>query len=111
MSITSNTEALLRRMTEIANKHHAEMEGMSEEQAAAFVQRIIDGAAIVFGVFLDAEALTGVGMHIIKGDRVLQAIVASGEAADLTFTAVPCSSPEQAVAVERVWGDGRTKGH
>jgi hypothetical protein len=102
-----------RRMTDVANKHREEMRGMSEKEALQFVNQVINGAEIVWGVYQDATQPNGVGIHIIKGRRALSTIVGSeqfvgkGFAFEMRMSAVPCNDLEQAVATEQVLGDGK----
>jgi hypothetical protein len=106
-------EDFKRLMVDKANKHREamEMEDMSGRQAMQYVEGIVDGAMIVFGVFPDAESPDGVGMHIIKGSRELQSVMASGRAKVVAIDAVPCIQLEQSIAAEQVLGDGKYKAH
>jgi len=96
-----------RLMVDKANTHREAMEDMSGKQAMQYVEGIVEGAVIVFGVFPDAESPDGVGMHIIKGLRELQSAMASGRAKAFAIDAVPCMQLEQARAAEQVLGDGK----
>ena len=103
-----------RRMTDVANEHTKEMRGMTEKEALQFVNRVIDDAEIVWGVYQDATQPNGVGLHIIKGRRALSTIIESGQfvgkgfAFEMRMSAVPCNGLEQAVATEQVLGDGKS---
>jgi hypothetical protein len=102
-----------RRMTDVANEHAKEMQGMTDKEALQFVKRVIEDAEIVWGVYQDATQPNGVGMHIIKGRRALSTIseagqfVGKGFAFEMRMSAVPCTCLEQAVATEQVLGDGK----
>jgi hypothetical protein len=102
-------ERLEREMTGIANDHLTTMQGMTEREASDYVKKIIANATIVFGVYRDAEAPNGVGMHVIKGKRELQVSIASGETIEIRTDAVPCIELEQVIAAEQVYGDGQLK--
>jgi hypothetical protein len=98
-----------RHMTDIANGHQEAMQGMTKRQAGSYVKDIINAATIVFGIYTDVVSPDGVGMHIVKGVREMQVVVASGESDQFVMSAIPCISMEQAIAVSRVWGDGEVK--
>jgi hypothetical protein len=96
-------------MADIANKHIAEMQGMTEREAASYVKNIIDTATIAVGVYPDADEFNGIGLHIIKGNREMQVLVASEEAGKFLIDAIPCTELEQAVAAAEAFGDGKIK--
>jgi uncharacterized Zn-finger protein len=96
-------------MTEMANQHHEAMQGMTEREAADYVKGVIGSATIVYGVYQDAEAPNGVGLHIIKGKREMQVGVASRETIQVRVAAIPCIELEQAIAAEQVYGDGQLR--
>lgn len=68
------------------------------------VKQIIAEHDLVFGIFQESTCPDGVGAWIIKGRRRLESIVSSGEAEPLKWSAIPCTSLEHAVAVQRVLG-------
>ncbi|WP_029585867.1 hypothetical protein [Bradyrhizobium sp. URHD0069] len=107
--MTNADEEFLRQMTDISNRHQQAMQGMSEREAGTYVKRTIDAATIVVGIFADAGSPNGVGMHVIKGSRELQVVIASGQPDQFLIDAIPCMELEQAIAAERVWGDGQVK--
>jgi hypothetical protein len=108
--MTTNTdEELLRQMTDVANRHQEAMRGMSEREAGTYVKRTIGAATIVVGIFADAGSPNGVGMHVIKGSRELQVVIASGQPDQFLIDAIPCVELEQAIAAAEVWGDGQIK--
>ena len=90
----------------MANDRQNRMRGMSDEAAMQHVKNVVAANQIVIGVWQDATIPSGVGMHIIKGNRTLSAIIASG-VPERTDFAVPCPNYEQALAAEKVLGDGR----
>jgi hypothetical protein len=104
-------EDIKRVMVDKANRHREAMQHMCGGQALQYVEGIIEGAAIVLGVFPDAESSDGVGMHIIKGLREVQSVMASGRAESFAMDAVPCIDLEQAIAARQVLGDGKYKAH
>jgi hypothetical protein len=107
------SEDFKRVMVDKANKHleAMQMRDMSEKQAMQYVKGIVEGAAIVLGVFPDAESSDGVGMHIIKGSREVQSVMASGRAENFAVDAVPCIDLGQALFAEQILGDGKYKAH
>jgi hypothetical protein len=56
-------------------------------------------------VWQDADEPNGVGLYIIKGDRLLHTIIAENKAARVTMTAIPSMCLEQAVALKQVAGE------
>jgi hypothetical protein len=102
-------EQLRQKMTDVANEHHKAMLGMSEKAAADYVKRTIAAGTIVFGVYQDPNEPSGIGMHIIKGRREMQAVIASCQPEQFVFDAIPCTEKEQAIAADQLWGDGQTK--
>lgn len=46
----------------------------------------------------------GVGYLVLKGSRLLQEVVASGENVTARVTAIPCKCSEQAVAAKQTFG-------
>jgi hypothetical protein len=92
-----------------ANWHRRAMQGMSERDAGDYVKRTIDAATIVFGVYADAGSPNGVGLHIIKGKRELQVVIASSRPDQFLIDAIPCIKRAQAMAAAEVWGDGQIK--
>jgi hypothetical protein len=110
----ANPAYLARRMVEIAGVRREKMidEGMSEEEAYAYVKNIVGGATVVFGVY--PESSNTFGLRIIKGSREMQVLMASNEREaasheDFAITAIPCLDIEQAKAVEDELGDGLLK--
>jgi hypothetical protein len=99
-------QVLKAQMLERANAHTSAMQGMKEKSAFAYVRSVIDANQIVFGVYQDASEPDGVGMHVIKGIREIQAVMASGRPEGYQTDAVPCTSLEQAIAAEQKLGDG-----
>ena len=86
-----------------ANEH---MEAMySNDPAACFryLKSLLDTNDVVVGVYQDGDDVV---LHMIKGRHALGAIFASGEAKNLSFSAIPCTCWQQAIAVELTLGDG-----
>jgi hypothetical protein len=69
------------------------------------VYRLIEASDLVLAVWQDAEEPDGVGMYVIKGDRLLRTIIAENKAMPAKMTAVPCECLEQAVALKQVAGE------
>jgi len=81
------------------------------------VKRIIDNAQLVFAVWPDEGSPDGIGTLIVKGERRVRAIAASGKpaptgvaaippiTAKLTVDAILCDCHERAVALHLVLGE------
>ena len=108
-NMTTKAKTMIEQLIEVANKNLEAMDGMDEQQAFEYVKGLIDKATIVVGVYPDDAEPHGVGMHVIKGLREIQVVVASGEDAPFIINAVPCSALEQAMAAELKLGDGLLK--
>lgn len=104
---TNFPPGFLETFVEMANDRQNRMRGMSDEAAMQHVKNVVAANQIVIGVWQDATIPSGVGMHIIKGNRTLSAIIASGVPENARISAVPCPNYEQALAAEKVLGDGR----
>ena|ERR1035437_3953149 len=102
-------QVLKSQMVERANAHTSAMQGMNEKSAFGYMRSVIDANQVVFGVYQDTGEPDGVGMHLIKGSRELQAVVVSGRLEGLRVDAVPRESFEQAIAAEQKLGDGAHK--
>ncbi len=70
------------------------------------IRQLTEGADLVFGVWPDPDEPDGIATMIIKGARLLGAIVAAGKTENVKWTAVPCSCAEQAAALRLTLGDG-----
>jgi hypothetical protein len=55
------------RAVEMANRHHAAMQGMTKKQAMQFVKEILAENELVVAVWQDPDEPDGVGMLLIKG--------------------------------------------
>ena len=107
-----NVEAVLSKqsMLEMANATRAILDGSTSQ-----IEKIIREHDLGVGVFQDVKSDDGVGFHVIKGRKRLQAIAAKApegstpiigpSGAKLRVTAVPCVELEQAIVVQRMWGD------
>lgn len=87
---------------------------MARENLAAFarslvpadaLKKVIDDHAIVFALFPDASE-RGWDLHIIKG-KPLVADASDDDIARHSVTAVPCADLNEALAMERTFGDGK----
>jgi hypothetical protein len=74
------------------------------------VKNVVDITTIVLGAYPNPEALGGVGMFVIKGMRVVRAMMASGRLDQFSITAIPCFNIALAVAAARIFGDGARPG-
>ena len=68
-----------------------------------YLKTLLDTNDVVVGIY---QGGNGVGLHMIKGRHALGAIFASGEAKNLSFSAIPCTCRGQAIAAERTLGEG-----
>src|SRR5829696_8498124 len=103
------TQDFEHQMAELASKHREAMQGMTVGKAAGYVKRVLDSAILAFGVYPDVASPSGVRLHIIKGTRELQVVIASGNPDRFVIEAIPCVDLEQAIAVGKVWSDGQVK--
>jgi hypothetical protein len=67
-----------RRMSDFARQHQEAMQNTTDEEAADYVQRVVDSSILVFGVYQDAGSLGGIGVHFIKGRHDWAAIIEEG---------------------------------
>ena len=63
------------------------------------LKAIVRAHDVVLGIFPAPE---GLGLHVIKGDAILQQIADSGGNADYSHTAIALHSQEQAVTLQRL---------
>jgi hypothetical protein len=106
---TPDENDLKAHMVDLANQHQENMRGATPKEALEYIKRTIDRATCVFGIYPDVTEPDGVGMDIIKGEREVQAVVASGYNQDMAATAIPCIDLEQAIAAKQALGDGLVK--
>jgi hypothetical protein len=83
----------------IANRNQARMGGIPGQ-----LKQISDGAELVFAVYPDNDSSDGIGMLVLKGERVLKECFASGASVSVRVSAVSCVNPEQAVAADDLFG-------
>lgn len=69
------------------------------------VEKLVEDHDVVFAVFQEATSRDGVGTTIVKGRRLLMEIVAGGDPKELSWTAIPCTCLEQAIALKQVCGE------
>lgn len=72
--------------------------GSSHDQVWA-LKAIVRAHDVVLGIFPASE---GFGLHIIKGDAILQEIAHSGAQVDYSHTAIALHTREQVVALQRL---------
>lgn len=65
---------------------------MSDDKALA-LRAIVAGHDVILGIFPSRD---GMGLHVIKGDALLQQIANSNEAGDYTHAAIAVQDLEQA---------------
>jgi hypothetical protein len=72
--------------------------------AAGSIKEIIADNDVVFGVFPDADASFGFGMHLIKGRRLLAESMTGGGIIRVRASAILCDSAEIAQAAAQKFG-------
>jgi hypothetical protein len=88
-------------VVDMANANLGKLDGTT-----APIREIIEGHDVVFGVWQDLTQPDGVDMLLIKGSRACREVIASGSAARVKISAIPCECYEQAIAAQRAVGDG-----
>jgi hypothetical protein len=63
------------------------------------LKAVVQAHDVVLGIF---PAIEGVGLHVIKGDAILQQIADSGTQIDYSHTAIALHTREQAVILQRL---------
>jgi hypothetical protein len=63
------------------------------------LKAVVQAHDVVLGIFPASE---GVGLHVIKGDAILQKIAGSRTHADYSHTAIALHTREQAVTLQRL---------
>jgi hypothetical protein len=91
------TDEMMRLLVDLANDNNVLMDGTTGP-----VKRVIDSADIVFAVWPKKRG--GVSGLILKGERTLREIVASGRPMTQSITAIQCVDLEQALAAKQVFG-------
>jgi hypothetical protein len=86
-----------------ANEHMQAMYSSDPAACFRYLKMVLDTNDVVVGVYEDGN---GVGFHLIKGRRALGLISAGGKGKNLSFSALPCTCWERAIAAERTLGDG-----
>jgi hypothetical protein len=68
LSINITPKEFQRRMIGAANRHHAAMQGMTDNEAASYVRRTVEAAVVAFGVYPNAGAPHGMGLYALHTD-------------------------------------------
>lgn len=63
------------------------------------LRAVVRAHDVVLGIFPASE---GLGLHVIKGDAILQQIAHSGTQVDYSHTAIALQTREQAVTLQRL---------
>jgi hypothetical protein len=63
------------------------------------LKAVVQAHDVVLGIF---PATDGLGLHVIKGDTILQQIADHGTQIDYSHTAIALHTREQAVALQRL---------
>jgi hypothetical protein len=99
-------EALLRDMVRRANANIEKIDAArGKEGAVETVRKMIEGATVVIGVFQDMDEPFGVGIHVIKGQRLMKSVLADGTTRRARTECIACRSLEEAVAAQKVFGE------
>lgn len=72
--------------------------GSSQDKVLA-LKAVVHAYDVVLGIF---PASDGVGLHVIKGDAILQQIAHHGADIDYSHTAIALHTREQAVTLQRL---------
>jgi hypothetical protein len=72
--------------------------GASHDKVWA-LKAVVQAHDVVLGIF---PATEGLGLHVIKGDAILQEIADSGAHVDYSHTAIALHTREQAVTLQRL---------
>ena len=72
--------------------------GSSDDKVLA-LRAVVHAHDVVLGIF---PANDGLGLHVIKGDTILQQIASSGARIDYSHTAIALHTREQAVTLQRL---------
>jgi hypothetical protein len=100
-------EAFLRDMVRRANANVETINAARARGDGALetVRKIIDGATVVLGIYQDMDETFGVGMHVIKGQRLMKATLADGTTRRARTECIPCSSLEEAMTMQELFGE------
>ena len=71
----------------------------SSGDEALALRAIVHAHDVVLGIFPASE---GLGLHVIKGDAILQQIADNGARMDYSHTAIALHTREQAVTLQRL---------
>ena len=74
---------------------------------AVQVRQLVRDHDVVIGIWPDPKEEGGVGTYIVKGQRALMECATSGKGVGLSWTAVPCTCAEQAVALQEGCGEAK----
>lgn len=94
-------------LVEQANATKAEFEGVPVREHTKVLKRLIDAADVALGIYFNAGNL---GIHVIKGQRVVEAVASAREGLPATVRVIHVRDPEEAEAMRRVYGDGSSEG-
>ena len=67
----------------------------------AQVEDMVATHELVIAVWPDPAARRGVRTRVVKGESVLNTIINADRAVETSWTAIPCTSPEQAEALRQ----------
>ena len=71
----------------------------------ATVLKLLQSHDIVFGIWADKSRAGGADFIVVKGIGLLERVVDLRRSVEMTWTAIPCTCLEQAVALRLVHGD------
>jgi hypothetical protein len=99
-TLMQSFEALKKRIVNLANDNEAVMDGTMKP-----VLNILADNEIVFAVWQDMAAPDGVGILIVKGQKLLMECVSSRRSIRSCVSAIKCVEEAQAVALAHLHGD------
>jgi hypothetical protein len=102
--VDNELNKLKQNAVEMANGHHATMQGMSPKRAMRYVKSILADNEIVLAIWQDPSEPDGVGMLLVKGRNKLREAIMSNVAINVKTSAVPCVCYEQAIALRETLG-------
>jgi hypothetical protein len=99
-------EDVLRDFVERANSNIEKIDAARGKVGAVeIVRKMIEGASVVIGVFQDMDEPFGVGIHVIKGQRLMKSVLADGTTRRARTECIACRSLEEAVAMQQMFGE------
>lgn len=102
-----DVHSFLTAVAEMAEELRLTLIPMSDVERARRVTRLLSDNDMVFGVWPDPNADSGVSIHVIKGDDVMPPLAAFTPPFEISVAAIPCQGRRQAVAAQKAWSQRR----